>query len=197
MFTVEFAISSILMAFLINIISGFVLQKTIEKPGKFHDKSMERLKKRLELLGGLYGNTTKLLCFSFRGIGMAVALPALTMTFLTFNNIALSYKTITYASKSLPEEPPCINKEIKYRKDGPSPECLEKILNAKMEMTNRLEDQRKHVIQRSEMAIFLFSLALIVAGIAVIYSINIYKTLKFVENYEALQAQYKEIAKNT
>ena len=45
------------------------------------------------------------------------------------------------------------------------------------------------------MAIFLFSAALIVGAIAVMYSINTYKTLKFVENFEIIQAQYKEITK--
>ena len=69
---------------------------------------------------------------------MAVAMLALTISLVTFNNIAVSYQMINFASEALPKEPSCISEEIQSGKSRPSLECAQQIVNSKKEMINRL-----------------------------------------------------------
>lgn len=191
-FTFKSIISSVFLAIIINIISSYIYQKAMEKSVVFHDTNIKQLIKKVALVTSLHEDSKKLLCFAFRGIGISVALLAATMIFLAFNNIISSYIAIQDSTIQLPKPPPCFLEEMKVR-SSPSPECAEELKKATDDSWKEADNRRKKFLNNSQAAFFLFLTSFVVGVISVIYSINLYRTLKLVENFEEFKSQINNI----
>lgn len=196
MMTWEFVVSSVIIAFIINVVAGVFLRKTIETPSVFKYRRLEQLKRQFDFTKKLHESTHQLLCFSFRGIGISIALLILASGVLTIPTSAIStYYNIHFTGNPPPKMPPCamdysyftetdsVTKEQKKEREQCAQEM--KVYNAEILAYN--EQTRQASRNTSQWFTVFILIGSVIGAASFIYAIGLYRTLYMVANFKTMQ----------
>ncbi len=201
MITLEFIVSSIVLAFIINVVAGIFLKKTIETPSISRYRRIEQLERQLRIVEKLHGSYHQLLCFSFRGIGMAIALFILASGVITIPFIGVSsYYFITSAS-SVPPKPNCA-KDSPDSFSGPvdsiqserSERCAQEMLSYNDSIDAHLEGFWLGMLRTYQWTLAATLIGLAIGAASLVYAFGVYRTLYLVANYREIRRHVENIS---
>lgn len=200
MMTWEFVVSSVIIAFIINVVAGIFLRKTIETPSVFKHRRMEQLKRQLIFTRSLHSSPHQLLCFSFRGIGMSIALLVLASGVLSIPTAAInSYYNIHFTSNPPPKPPPCsmdyslfldadsASKEKEKKKERE--QCAQQMQTYNTELLAYNEQARQATRNTFQWFIVFILIGSVIGAASFVYAIGLYRTLYMVANFETIMKQ--------
>jgi hypothetical protein len=203
--SLEFVISSIVIAFIINVIAGVFLRKTIETPSVFKNRRLEQLKQQIQLTSALYGNPQKLMCFAFRGIGLSIALFILASGIVTVPLATMGTLFSLHLTNNQPPQVPILNEDDSYpptNKNGVyidhelTDQGKQKFDTYNKETAAYYEENRQIAKRTNQWGLVFILIGSVIGVAAFFYARGVYKTLYLVANFEAMRKQAEVLTSN-
>lgn len=201
MITLEFIVSSIVLAFIINVVAGIFLRRTIETPSIFRYRRIEQLERQLGFVDKLHGSYHQLLCFSFRGIGMAIALFILASGVVTIPLLGLSSYYFIASASSPPSEPTCVkdspnffNDPVDSAQSQRRERCAQEMISYSDRMATHYQGFWLGMLRTYQWTLVSTLIGLAIGAASLVYAFGVYRTLYLVANYDEIRKRVENIS---